>query len=55
MVDGIVSVDIFHNYSESDHHYFFKKRSNFGFKASHLIRRTSDLILADKTTEYALA
>ena len=35
---------IFHIFSESDHHYFFKRRSNFGFKASYLIRRTSSCL-----------
>ena len=29
MVDGIVSADIFHIFSESDHHYFFKKEVQF--------------------------
>ena len=31
MVDGIVSADIFYIVRESDHHYFFKRRSNLGF------------------------
>ena len=55
MGDDIVSADIFHIFSESDHLYFFKMRFNFGFKASSLIRRTSACLLADKTTENAPA
>ena len=59
MVDGIVSANIFHIFSESDCHYFLKMRSNFGIKASIMIRWTSAwlniLLVADKTTPNAPA
>ena len=36
-MDGVVSSDNFNIFSESDDHYFFTMKFNFGITTSHLI------------------
>ena len=38
MVNGIVSADNFHIFSESDEHFFLQNEAQFGIKTSNLIK-----------------